>query len=103
MITIKLDVTKLQKQRFFHGKKGGIYADLILIEHPNDFGDDGFIAQSVTKEERDAGERGPIVGNWRETNKKPLPPTPVRQAPPMPAKPPPNPQADLIEDDDIPF
>lgn len=102
MITIKLDVTKLQKNRFIHGKKGGIYVDLILIEHPNDFGDDGFVAQSVSKEERDQGIKGPIAGNWRETNKKTVPPVSVRQAP-MPQRPPPNPQRELIEDDDIPF
>jgi hypothetical protein len=102
MITIKLDVTKLEKNRFHHGKKG-IYADLILIEHPNDYGDDGFVAQAVSKEEREEGIKGPIVGNWRDTDKKAAPPAPVRQAPPEPQRPPPNPQGELIEDDDIPF
>jgi hypothetical protein len=103
MITIKLDVTKLQKDRFYHGKKG-IYAELILIEHSNDFGDDGFVIQSISKEEREAGERGRIVGNWRETNKKVAPPTPIKRAPPEPQRPPPDPQRELsIEDDDIPF
>jgi hypothetical protein len=82
MITIKLDVTKFEKDRFHKGKKG-IYADLALIEHPNDFGDDGFVVQSVSKEERDAGERGPIVGNWRELNKKTDKP-PERPAKPAP-------------------
>lgn len=102
MITIKLNVTKLQKEHFIHGKKGGIYADLILIEHPSDFGDDGFVAQSISKEERDAGERGPIVGNWRESNKEKAPPPP-RQAS-APERPAPKPQPELpIEDDDIPF
>ena len=99
MITIKLDVTKLQKERFFKGKKG-VYADLVLIEHPNDFGDDGFVTQAITKEERDAGERGPIVGNWKELKKK-EPPPPPRQAP---QRPPPDPQSHLLpRDDDIPF
>jgi hypothetical protein len=100
MITLKLDVTKLEKNRFHHGKKG-IYTDLILIEHPNEYGDDGFVAQSVSKEEREEGIKGPIVGNWRETNKKP--PASTREAPPMPPKPPASPQRELIQDDDIPF
>lgn len=101
MITLKIDVTKLEKNRFHHGKKG-IYTDLALIEHPNDYGDDGFVVQSVSKEEREAGEKGPIVGNWRESKKKETPPS-TRQAP-VPTKPPPDPQKELLpEDDDIPF
>ena len=101
MISIKLDVTKLEKDRFHKGKKG-IYTDLALIEHPNDFGDDGFVVQSVSKEERDQGIKGPIVGNWRELKKKETPAS-TREAPPMPAKPAPNPQRELIENDDLPF
>jgi hypothetical protein len=101
MITIKLDVTKLQKERFYHGKKG-IYAELVLIEHENDYGDDGFVAQSVTKEERNAGERGPIVGNWKDTNKKIPAKEPFK--PTIKAPPRQDPQKDLLpQDDDIPF
>jgi hypothetical protein len=101
MITIKLDVTKLEKKRFHHGKKG-IYTDLALIEHPNDFGDDGFVVQSVSKEEHASGQRGPICGNWRELDKKPA--SKAEPFKPTPAKaPPPSPQRELIEDDDIPF
>jgi len=90
MILISLDVTKLEKGRFFHGKKG-IYADLALIERPDDFGNDGFVVQSVTKEERDAGDRGPIVGKWRTVSKNHGKPVTPKQ---------PQPQA---EEDDIPF
>jgi hypothetical protein len=69
MIVLKLDVTKLLKEKFHRGEKG-IYCDLVLIERPDNYGNDGFVAQSVSKEERDAGERGPIVGSWREVAKK---------------------------------
>lgn len=93
MIVIKLDVTKLEKGRFHHGKKG-IYADLILFEKPNEFSD-GFVVQSVSKEEREAGERGPICGSWQDVNKK----TEPHKASPPPAKPAPRPPAD----DEIPF
>lgn len=88
MILISLDVTKLEKTRFFKGKKG-IYADLALIEKPDDFGNDGFVVQSITKEERDAGEKGRIVGNWRivsQNNGKPVTPKQAQE-----------------EQDDIPF
>jgi len=90
MILISVDVTKLEKGRFFKGKKG-IYADLALIERPDDFGNDGFVAQSITKEERDAGEKGKIVGNWRTVSKNHGKPVTPKQPQP------------LEEQDDIPF
>ena len=104
MITIKLDVTKLEKARFHHGKKG-IYTDLALIERADDYGNDGFVVQSISKEERDAGERGPICGNWKEANKK-TPPKPKEPAwdPEIKKPAPQDPQRDLLpEKDDIPF
>jgi hypothetical protein len=67
MISIKLNCTKLDKNRLFKGKQG-TYADLILMENKDgrdQYGFDGFVKQSVTKEEREAGVKGPIVGNWK--------------------------------------
>lgn len=71
--SIKLDVTKLDKALFFKGKKG-TYADLTLMENadgPDDFGNDGFVSQSVSKEARERGEKGPIVGNWKHIGQRP--------------------------------
>lgn len=97
-ILVKVDVTKIPKERIFQGKKGK-YADFILIDKPNDFGDDGFVSMSTSKEEREAGVKGEIVGNWRHLGgggsssakgaKKPAPPA---------CKP-----ANKDPDDDIPF
>jgi hypothetical protein len=62
IIKVKLDVTKLDKDRFFVGKKG-TYCDLVLIPTPSsDYGKWGAVQQS-TKEERDAGVKLPFVGN----------------------------------------
>ena len=64
-ITIKLDVTKIDKARLFKGEKG-TYLDLttfIDTENEGQYGDHGFIAQSVTKEEREAKVQSPILGN----------------------------------------
>ena len=62
MINVKLDVTKLDKDRFFKGKKG-TYCDLVMIPTPSsDFGSWGLVQKS-TKEERDAGLKMPFVGN----------------------------------------
>lgn len=61
MIAINIDCTKIEKARFKKGK----YLDLILIEKPDQYGNDGFVAHSVTKEERENNVRGSIVGNWK--------------------------------------
>lgn len=64
-ISVKLDVKKIDKARLFEGAKG-TYLDLttfIDLENPSEYGDHGFISQSVSKEERDAGVKTPILGN----------------------------------------
>lgn len=66
-ISLKIDVSKISKPDLYQGKKG-VYLDALLFENregKSDYGDDGFIVQGISKEKRDAGERGPIVGNWR--------------------------------------
>tara|TARA_R100000951_G_C2554478_1_gene153526 strand:- start:19 stop:330 length:312 start_codon:yes stop_codon:yes gene_type:complete len=79
ILSVKIDVTKLQKERFFTGAKG-TYADLTILlrDEPDQYDNDGFISQDVSKEERLAGEKGPIVGNvkWIKRDDQPsAPPT----------------------------
>lgn len=63
MITAKIDVTKIDKAKLFKGEKG-TYLDVVLIETPNNqYGDDYMVVQSVTKEEREAGKKGAVLGN----------------------------------------
>jgi len=60
----KIDVTKIDKARLFQGKNGARYLDVALIETPNNqYGDSHMIVQSVSKEEREAGVKGAILGN----------------------------------------
>lgn len=66
-IIAKIDVTKIVKGDLFEGTKG-VYLDAVLIPNKDGqskYGDDGFIVQGLPKERRDAGERGPIIGNYR--------------------------------------
>jgi hypothetical protein len=66
-VILKIDVTKIDKSRLYEGKKG-IYLDAALLTNKDGqskYGDDGFIVQSIPAEAREAGERGPIIGNWR--------------------------------------
>ena len=72
MKTINLNLKKLDDAAIFRGAKGD-YADLILFDKPDQYGNDGFVVQSISKERRDAGERGPIVGNWKDTEKREAP------------------------------
>ena len=54
MISVKIDVTKIDKARLFKGEKG-TYLDVVLIETPNSPYSDYMVKQSVTKEEREQG------------------------------------------------
>ena len=71
-IQLKIDVTKLSPPALYPGKKG-LYLDAILWENrdgQSQYGDDGYVTQGISKEKRDAGERGPIIGNWKHMEKK---------------------------------
>ena len=62
-IRATIDVTKIDKSKLFQGKKG-TYLDLVLIPTPgNQFGNDYMAVQNISKEDRDAGQRGEILGN----------------------------------------
>jgi hypothetical protein len=68
MIVLKIDVTKIDKNHIFVGKSGK-YIDCILNENKDgvdQYGNIGFIAQSVSKEAKAKGDRGPIIGNYKE-------------------------------------
>lgn len=65
-VSISIDVTKLDKSKFYQGKKG-TYADLttfIDLDEKDQYQNNGFVTQSQTKDERQAGgEKPPILGN----------------------------------------
>lgn len=67
MQAININLSKIEESDIIHGAKGK-YVDLILLENrngPDQYGNDGFVVQQISKERRAAGERGPIVGNWK--------------------------------------
>lgn len=67
-ISIKLDVKKLDKARFFAAQSGALYVDLTMFLDPDNegtYGDHGFITQSTSKEEREQGVQMPILGNGK--------------------------------------
>lgn len=103
MITAKIDVTKIIKEKLFKGKKG-TYLNIVLIETPNGQYGDFMIKQEQTKEERAAKVQTPILGNASYIQSKQGggsgPHQPKRPAP-APARPAFNPDSNL--DEDVPF
>ena len=99
MQRLKIDVKKIKKELLFDGAKG-LYMDLTLMDNregPDQYGNDGFIVQDVGKERREAGEKGPIVGNWKHIGQR----SPAQNTAPPPSR---TATADALdESDDIPF
>jgi len=100
LITASIDVTKIDKARLVAGKKvnaeGKVaqYLDMTLIETPdNQYGDSHMVVQSVSKEEREQGVKGNILGNGKTFGDD----RPAPQQQPAAAA------VDRFEDDDVPF
>ena len=69
IIKLSIDVTKIEKETLFKGKKG-TYLNAALIPTPgNQYGDDYMIVQDISKEEREAGRKGNILGNAKLSTK----------------------------------
>ncbi len=64
-VSLSIDVTKIEKARLIAGKKGKYLDATVFIDlgEADQYGNHGFIAQSVSKEEREQGVKGPILGN----------------------------------------
>lgn len=69
MKTVKINVSKIDRSAIFEGKNGK-YLDLVLWDKPDTYGNDGFVTQDIGKGRREAGERGPILGNWKESQRR---------------------------------
>jgi len=64
LVAIKIDIQKIDDQRLYKGKKGTyLDATVFINEEEDQFGNHGMITQSVSKEEREAGVQGAILGN----------------------------------------
>ncbi len=98
-INVRIDVTKIDKSRLYKGAKG-TYLDLTTFVDTavaDQYENNGFISQSQTKEEREAKEKTPILGNvkvfYTDGESAPSNTGKVKQV---------MQEADLLEDD-IPF
>lgn len=100
-VSLKIDVTKIEKSRLYEGKKGK-YLDatvFIDLDEQDQYGNNGMITQDVSKEERSQNVQGAILGNckvfWRDSGQSSAGSGNRSQQPPPPA------WDDF--DDDLPF
>lgn len=63
-VSLKIDVSKIDKSKLYQGSKG-VYLDAVLFLNEDDdqYGNNGMIVQSASKEEREQGVKGAILGN----------------------------------------
>lgn len=120
-VKLKIDVTQIEKARLFQGKKG-TYLDatvFIDVDNKDQYENNGMITQDVSKEEKDSGVKGPILGNvqvfWRDDNnqnqqannqamnRQQAPQQRQQQAPPQQQAPQQQQSNDDFIDDSIPF
>ena len=93
-LSVRIDVTKIEKARLYAGAKG-TYLDLTTFvdtDQQDQYENNGFISQSVDKEEREQGVQTPILGNVKVFF------TDGAQSAPQSA-----PQNKTVIDEDIPF
>ena len=73
-ISLKIDVTKIVKEHMYYskrpnpknGNKCPVYLDCVVFANKDgedDFGHTHYVVQSVGKEARAKGDKGPILGN----------------------------------------
>lgn len=75
-IVMSINVKKISKEHLKTVAEDKVYLNCAFFAYkdgPNERNDDGFIKQEISKEARDRGEQGAIIGNWAylETKRKP--------------------------------
>lgn len=74
-VSLSINVSQIEKGRLYAGKKGK-YLDCTVFIDPvaDQYGQNGMITQSVSKEEKAQGVKGPILGNakifWSENGQQ---------------------------------
>jgi hypothetical protein len=103
ILSISLDVTKIDKAYLKQvTKRDGskaVYLDLAVLpnrEGVNEYGHCAMVVQGISKEAREQGEKGPILGNAKEIIPRSQAPAPAQ----APAR---QPHPASSQGDDIPF
>ena len=77
-LSLKIDLAKMDMKRIFNGKNGAQYLDATIfvnMDELDQYGNSGMITQDVSKEEKQQGVKGNILGNgkvfWVENGQAP--------------------------------
>lgn len=64
-INLSINVSNIDKSKMIQGKKGNYLNMTVFVDPDNadQYGNHGMITQSLPKEEREAGQKGNILGN----------------------------------------
>jgi hypothetical protein len=106
ILTLKIDVMKLDREAFYKGDKGTYATISVFVNDEKDqYGNFGMVKQDLGKERREAGERGPIVGNVTRINNQQGNGNGIasQMRPPMQQATPVRGASNLQSDDEIPF
>lgn len=99
IISLSINLDKIDKSRIIEGKKGKyLNMSMILNDQKDQYGNDGFVSESVSKEEREAGTKGTILGNCKvvfDNSQQATAHTPKKKFNPA--------NVDMSEGDDLPF
>jgi hypothetical protein len=63
MISVNINLNKIDQTKVKNHSNGAAYCDLILIDRKDDYGNDYMVVQGLSKEDRAAGVKGAILGN----------------------------------------
>ena len=66
-INLKIDVTKIDKAKMYQGAKGTYLDATVFVDtdQQDKYGNNGMITQALPKDEREAGNKGAILGNCK--------------------------------------
>lgn len=71
--TASIDLNKIDKSKIIEGKNGAKYINIAIIDTPDSQYNTKMIVQSVSKEEREKGVKGEIIGGvklWADAPKE---------------------------------
>ena len=71
IVSFSINLDKVTQSKLYKGKKGNyLNATLFLNDEVDQYGNNGFIVEATTKEEREAGVKGVILGNVNKSAAK---------------------------------
>ena len=71
VLTGSIDLNKIDKSKIVEGKNGAKYVNIAIVETPNSQYNTHLIAMGTTKEEREKGVKGEVIGGIKKWDDKP--------------------------------